>query len=131
MNEMNELEGHLRLWIPRRPSAKLERRLFATSTAAAEALFPLRLHWLAPATAALMMMCVLFNQHYGASFAGAVSPGPMVAMILSNQSAAAYLPGSFQAEHNNLPVNAFEWATGGRPTRSAPFVSRPQGNRRP
>jgi hypothetical protein len=32
----------------------------------------------------------------------------MVAMILSNQSAAAYLPGSFQAEHNNLPADAFK-----------------------
>ena len=31
-------------------------------------------------------------------------------MILSNQSAPAYLPGSFQAEHNNLPADAFKWA---------------------
>ncbi|HOX56428.1 MAG TPA: hypothetical protein PLC99_06020 [Verrucomicrobiota bacterium] len=28
-------------------------------------------------------------------------------MILSNQSAAAYLPGGVQAERNNLPANAF------------------------
>ena len=31
----------------------------------------------------------------------------MVAMILSNQSAPAYLPGSVQAEQNNLPADAF------------------------
>ena len=34
----------------------------------------------------------------------------MVALILSNQSAAAYLPGSVQAEQNNLPADAFRWA---------------------
>jgi len=33
-------------------------------------------------------------------------------MILSNQSAAAYLPGSFQAEQNNLPADAFKWTRG-------------------
>ena len=34
----------------------------------------------------------------------------MVALILSNQSAAAYLPGSVQAEQNNLPADAFRRA---------------------
>lgn len=38
----------------------------------------------------------------------------MVAMILSNQSAAAYLPGSFQAEQNNLPADAFKWTRASR-----------------
>jgi hypothetical protein len=35
-------------------------------------------------------------------------------MILSNQSAAAYLPGSVQAEQNNLPADAFKWTRGSR-----------------
>ena len=108
MNEMNELEKHLLLWTPRRPSAKLERRLFAAGPAWAETLPPFRFTWLAPATAALMLLCVLFNQRYGASLSTSVSPVPMVAMILSNQSAAAYLPGSFQAEQNNLPADTFK-----------------------
>jgi len=34
----------------------------------------------------------------------------MVALILSNQSAAAYLPGSVQANQNNLPADAFRRA---------------------
>ena len=55
-------------------------------------------------------MCVLLNQRYGAILRLApAGASPMVAMILSNQSAAAYLPGSFQAEQNNLPADAFKW----------------------
>jgi hypothetical protein len=60
--------------------------------------------------AALALSCVLFTQRYGASFSAAAAAGPMVAMILSNQSAPAYLPGSVQAEQNNLPADAFQWA---------------------
>jgi hypothetical protein len=109
---MSELEKQWRSWTPRHPSARLERRLFAAGPAAAdEVLLPFRFTWLAPATAALMLMCVLFNQRHAGAFSGARSPGPLVAMILSNQSAAAYLPGSVQAERNNLPANAFQWAS--------------------
>jgi hypothetical protein len=108
MNNMNELEKQLLSWTLRRPSARLERRLFAARTAPAEALLPFRLTWLAPATALLMLMCVVFNQRYAPNLYGSNTPGPLVAMILSNQSAAAYLPGSVQAEHNNLPADAFK-----------------------
>ncbi|MCX6927990.1 MAG: hypothetical protein NT154_32990 [Verrucomicrobia bacterium] len=58
----------------------------------------------------LALMCVLFNQRYVANFSVSARTGPMVAMILSNQSAAAYLPGGVQADHNNLPADAFRWA---------------------
>ncbi len=54
-----------------------------------------------------MLLCVLFNQRYGSDLSASAAPGPLVAMILSNQSAAAYLPGSVQAEQNNLPADAF------------------------
>ena len=110
MNEMTELERQLYSWTPRHPSARLERRLFAARTVPADALAPFRLSWLAPATAALALTCVLFNQRYGQSFPASSGASPMVAMILSNQSAAAYLPGSVQAEQNNLPADAFTWA---------------------
>jgi hypothetical protein len=110
MNEMSNLERQLHLWTPRRPSARLERRLFAAAAAPVEVLLPFRVTWLAPVTAALMLMCVLFNQRYGASFCGSAGAGPLVAMILSNQSAAAYLPGSFQAAQNNLPADTFSRA---------------------
>jgi hypothetical protein len=130
MNEMNELEKLLLLWTPRRPSAELEWRLFAVAPAPAEALLPFRLTWLAPATAALMLMCVLFNQRFGPALSTSACPGPLIAMILSNQSAAAYLPGSVQAEQNNLPADAFRWTRShDRLPAPLPFP-RPKGPKR-
>jgi hypothetical protein len=131
MNEMNELEKQLLWWTPRRPSARLERRLFAAGAAPTEALLPFRITWLAPATAALMLMCVLFNQRYGPGLSASASTGPMLAMILSNQSVAAYLPGSFQAEQNNLPADTFNGTRGNRPARGAVSVSRPKDRKEP
>ena len=128
MNEMNELEKQLRSWTPRRPSARLERRLFAGGPASAKALAPFRFSWLAPATAALMLMCVLINQRYGPSLSAPASPGPMVAMILSNQSAAAYLPGSFQAERNNLPADTFKRTSGSGSVPGVAVLSRSKGS---
>ncbi len=110
-NERSELEKQLLSWTPRRPSPALERRLFAPARPPKEGLSPFRFTWLAPATGALALMCVLFSQRYAATLPGRSGAAPMVAMILSNQSAAAYLPGSFQAEQNNLPADTFKQAS--------------------
>ncbi len=123
---MNDLEKWLFSWTPRRPSARLERRLFAARPAPAEALLPFRFGWLAPTTVALALMCVLLNQRYGAPAYAPSGTSPMVAMILSNQSAAAYLPGSFQAERNNLPADAFKWTRASRSPHPPVSVSRPK-----
>ena len=128
---MNDLERQLLSWTPRHPSAGLERRLFAGALAPAEVLPPFRFTWLAPATAALMLMCVLFNQRYGPTLSDSSRPGPLVAMILSNQSTAAYLPGSVQAAQNNLPADAFKWTRASRSAPGAPSLSRSQGSNRP
>jgi hypothetical protein len=94
-----------------------------------EALLPFRFGWLAPTTVALALMCVLFNQRYGTPYSTPTGAGPMVAMILSNQSSAAYLPGSFQPEQNNLPTDAFKWTLGsGSPDGSVPH-SRSKGSK--
>jgi hypothetical protein len=63
-----------------------------------------RLGWLAPATITLMLGCVLLNQHNAFVLSQSSNCGPLVAAALSNQSAAAWLPGSFQASQNSLPV---------------------------
>src|SRR5262245_44639001 len=112
MIEMNDVEKQLRSWVPRRPSAKLERRIFAPAIAAAaieapsamagSKAPPFRFSWLAPATVAFLLMCVLFNQHNSQALSGPANPG-MIAVALSNQSAAAWLPGSFSRERNGLP----------------------------
>lgn len=134
---MNELETELRSWQPRRPSAKLERRLFARqpeaavtagqASASVRDLPSFRLSWLAPGTAALLLMCLLFNPRNSATIAGSVSSGPMVALMMSNQSAATYLPGSLQREHNSLQAETFEWTNGSGSTSSIDSLSGRKG----
>ena len=106
---MKELEMQLRSWAPRRPSARVERRIFAQKPAPEEPAPAFRLSWLAPATAAVLLMTVLFSQHTSPAISGSASSAPMVALILSNQSAASYLPGSFQRTQNGVKDRTFEW----------------------
>lgn len=109
-------------WTPRRPSKELEARLFGAPEAApAEELPSFRLGWLAPAAVAALLFCVLLSQRCGAGLTGSASAGPMVAMILSNQSAAAYMTGTAQSEQNNLPADAFKWNGGGVTARLTAF----------
>jgi hypothetical protein len=120
---MDELEAQLRSWAPRRPSAKLELRLFPARPSAVETSPPFRLSWLAPAAAALLLMGLLAAQHTNPLLNPARS-NPMFAEILSNQNAAAFLPGSFSDEQNRVPVNRYEWTIGHGTTSSvSPFLS--------
>ena len=50
----------------------------------------------------------------------------MVGAILSNQSYAAYLPGSFQSKHYHL--EAFEWTNGSTSASSNDLLSRTKVN---
>jgi hypothetical protein len=121
MNDMKELETQVRMWEPRAPSPKLKELLFRSpavpgtehETRNAQHQSPaFRLSWLAPASVALIAMCLVFTQRNSPGVAGSTNSGQMVAMILSNQSAAAYLPGSFDsrlAGQNRLPADTFEW----------------------
>lgn len=152
---MNDLEMQLRSWAPRRPSAKVKQRIFASHRAAdvaaqsearvacsvfrdpmlpviesiaaiAHRLKPTSFRWLAPAMAALFLMCILLNQH--STPMAASTTNPLIAMILSsNQSAAAYLPGSFQREQNGLPSDTFEWTNGSGSTSSISSLSESKG----
>jgi len=117
---MNELETQLRMWAPRRPSAALKERLFAHPSTQPATAKPdtgssappsFRLSWLAPATVCLVAMCALFAQR-NPVINGSGDSAPMVAVILSNHSASAYLPGSYDstlAGRNRLPADTFEW----------------------
>ena len=105
---MNDLEKQLRSWEPRRPSAKLKPRLFAIRPVVAPASHSFS--WLAPATAALLVMGMLLNQRRCAMLFDDGKHGPMVAMILTNPGAAACLPASFESQQNGVPADAFHWA---------------------
>ena len=140
MNEMTELEillrSHgveLRSWAPRRPSARLRRRLFnsVTPQVTRDAGTPdtprFRFAWLAPATAAFLLMAVLFNQRNSPVISGSATSTGMVAMILSNQSPAAYLPAGFEGSHNLVPGETFEWTNGSGSTSSMRSLSPAKG----
>ena len=153
---MNDLEMQLRSWAPRRPSAKLKKRIFADETTGsrgrsphlaktaefapvhpiilladyasriAQSLKPTSFRWLAPAMAGLFLTCILLNQR--AAPMASPATAPLIAMILSsNQSAAAYLPGSFQREQNRLPSDTFEWTNGSGSTSSISSLSESKG----
>ena len=135
MNELKELETQLRSWALRRPSPKLYRRIFAAprpsavaGSATSETEQPMasfHLHWLAPATVALLFLCALFNPRSNLRPPGV--HGELIAVALSNQSAAAWLPGSFACGQNSLPAETFEWTNGSRSTSSITPVSTLKG----
>src|SRR6266498_2474933 len=155
MNEMNDLETQLRSWAPRQPSGKLKQRIFAANRTAeitgvhpallithhasritsyvpriisrvTHWLKPASFRWLAPVTAGFFLTCILLNQRTAPMASPATAP--MIAMILSsNQSAAAYLPGSFQRDQNNVPADTFEWTNGSGSTSSISSLSESKG----
>jgi hypothetical protein len=121
MNETNPLETQLRLWKPRRPSVRVERRLFPRAHPK-RAPLAATLNLLAPAAACLLLAASLLKPQGDGSLPAAGGE-PMLAMILSNQSYAAYLPGSFQREQNRW--DTFEWTNRGASGSSvAPFSPR-------
>jgi hypothetical protein len=118
MKETDSLETRLRSWRPRRPSAKLERRLFG-----APLNFMPKLAWLvgslAPAAACLLLTLSIFSP---GNSGNPLRHDPMVAMILSNQNYAAYAADNFRGAQNNLSAVTFEWTNRSvSPSSMAPF----------
>ena len=100
------LENQLRSWAPRRPSARLKRRIFSGATGRNEITAAIR--WLAPAVACFTLVLAAFHQQNGIPSESS-RRAPMAAMILSNQTPAAYLSGGSQQERNNFTLLTFEW----------------------
>ncbi len=71
-----------------------------------------RLAWLAPASFALLLAAVLYNQQTQSLATQMGNSGSLVAAALSNQSVAAWVPGSFQPQQNRLPAESLEWTNG-------------------
>jgi hypothetical protein len=80
------------------------------------------LGWLAPATACALLTLSVFNS--GNSLPGSSSRyEPTVAMMLSNQSYAAYASSIFQAGQNDLPSVTFDLTNRSGSTSSTnPFL---------
>ncbi len=133
---MNELERQLQSCRPRRPSARLERRLFGTLRSAlasgelqagADDLPAFRLSWLIPTGVALLLACTLVNQRTSGVFPASPDSGALVAMVMSNQSAAAWLPGSFQRQQNGPPTEILDWTKGNESLSSNVSLLGPRG----
>jgi len=140
MSNMTNSESLLRSWKPRHPSRRLKSRIFAEAetdlpvlasapgVGATLEMTPFRLGWLAPVMVSLLLGCVLFNHHNAVVLGQAPAAGTLVAAAVSNQHAAAWLPGSFQACHNSLPVDVFEYTHSGSWASNASSSSRSKGS---
>ena|SRR6266568_4059596 len=110
MNEMNELEKLFQSWKLRQPSAQIEKQLFARHRQPRRRTHTLP--WLAPAMACgLMAMLWLNPRNGGGMMAETASARSLAAMSMSNQSYAAYLPGSFTVDQNRW--DTFGWTNAG------------------
>jgi hypothetical protein len=76
---------------------------------------------LVPAAACLILTVGMLTQSPHDQFDSSIDMAAVSAMSLSNQSYAAYLPGSFQCEANRL--DTFRWTNGGGISSLMHFVS--------
>ncbi len=107
---MNWLEKQLTSWEPRRPSARIKRRLFPKPARAEE--LTRALAWFAPVAACLMLALAAVRQN-NVIPAGTPRPEPLFAMILSNQSGAGFLADSGAQSENRVMRASFDWTNRG------------------
>ena len=92
MKQPNELETQLRAWALRRPSAKLEARLFKSTPTLSEEEFDPTLRWgrLAPSAVGLVLVCFLLSQWNSPSFSHHTS-SPLLPFASIEHSAANHI----------------------------------------
>jgi hypothetical protein len=115
---MNWLETQLKSWAPRRPSAKIERRLFPRRVRVPE--LARALAWLTPAAACMVFALAAVRQEGGA--AGASRPESMFAMVFSNQTGANFLHSDAAQPENRVMRASFEWTNRGNSGSSIRFM---------
>lgn len=112
----------MRSWTPRHPSPGLERRLFPERATAYRSQL---LAWLVPATVCVAMVSITLHQPSNPVLVVDSTGSEMIPAAMSNQSYAAYLPGSFQRSANTL--DTFEWTKAVNFTSSIDSLTRPKG----
>jgi len=74
---------------------------------------------IAPATACALFTLSVFNS---GNYNGSSRPAPMLAMVLSNQSSAAFAAGNGREPQNSLFSVTFDWTNhGGLTSSMSPF----------
>jgi hypothetical protein len=104
--EMKHLENQLHSWKPRRPSAKIKRRLYPSHSAREAAALSLR--WLAPAAACLILALTVASRDPGLS-ASSARREAMMGLISSNLNFTNILPKSDSPGRNGVLPASFEW----------------------
>jgi hypothetical protein len=79
-----------------------------------------------PAAAACLLFLTVIRPAGDAGFPA--FPGPMVALILSNQTSAAYLSTAYKPQANSVPAESFEWTNDGTLTSSMTSISTRKGS---
>jgi hypothetical protein len=82
--------------------------------------------WLVPATAGFLLLGLLANPRATTGFSNATNGGPIVAVVLSNQSPVAYLSGN-KAGENNVAAENLEWTNTSCFTSSIRSLDGPRG----
>ncbi len=124
MKELNPLEVQLRSWTPRRPSLKTERQLFGRPRLRPRFTLPRLVSVFAP-TAVCLLLTLAGLKHHGPAVLLADQPQTaLIALSLSNQSYAAYLPGNCQSSANRL--DTFEWTNRGSTQSSMRSITPPK-----
>ena len=103
---MKMLENQLHSWQPRRPAARIKRRLFPN--ASSSEFTGLSLRWLAPAAACLMLALTIASQQPGLS-ASSESHQAMMGLVSNNLSSTNLLPENENSGHNRISSTSFEW----------------------
>jgi hypothetical protein len=124
---MTELEGQLRSWVPRPPSAALRQRIFAPASVlrptrhappTTRHVAKLALAWLVPATAALVLLGLLAAQQPHPALSHPTHSGALLALALSNQNAGASFSAALSNEQYALPAGSLA-STNLRPLTSS------------
>ena len=119
MKETNLPEAQLRSWQPRRPSAGLKQRVFATDPGrSAMAWF---MGSLAPVAACALLTLLVLNAG-NSQPGGSTGRGTMMAMVLSNQDYAAYASDGSQNVQNRLCTVTLDWTNRGASSSSIGFT---------
>jgi len=135
MSEWNPIENRLRQWRPRQPAPRIRARLFPpAATAAVPATaptWPAVARWLTPATACLMLFCLLVSQRTPQFFtvSRADAPVSLAVAAFSNQFYAAYLPASGHSHQNAWQDAGIRWTNDGHLASSTGLFSRLGTNR--
>ena len=124
MNQIEQLETLLHAWQPRRPSAKCKTAIFGKPSGAHRATLQLLWNWSLPVAACFMLLLATLDQRGGdlSSVSRIGGQTPTIAMLMSNETIAAFWPGNAQSDQNTLR-NTFEWTNASRCTPSiAPLI---------